>query len=201
MGKLVTETPYSEVNATLEVFDRFGIERDDLTRFRKASSYVQMEVVRLMKHGEQKPATPDSESLTITVDYGLSLTEMIAQGRYDWTNRDITEECFPVKGIGKVERGVELIHLGYDISSDDALKELTKRGLRPATIEELLAFGAKYPDLQRKFPIVGLGSSAHVSGFRYVPYLHGSVARRVLNLDWYDHGWYDGDRFLAVRNK
>lgn len=62
MGKLVTETPHSETNATIELLDRWGVEREDLARFRKSSSYVQMEVVRLMKCGEQRstPAVDDS---------------------------------------------------------------------------------------------------------------------------------------------
>lgn len=141
------------------------------------------------------------ETLTITVDYGLSFVEMIAAGGYDWKNGDITEERFPVKGIGKVERDVELVHYGYDISSEDAVKDLAKRGLRPATIEELLAFGTKYPDLQRKFPIVALGSSARVSVFRYVPCLCGSDARRDLYLYWCGDDWDGCCRFLAVRNK
>jgi len=52
MGKLITETPYSEITATLEVLDRCGATRDDLAKFRKASSYVHQEVVRLIKYGE-----------------------------------------------------------------------------------------------------------------------------------------------------
>lgn len=52
MGNLVTETPYSEVTATLKVFDRLGIDREGLKKFRKASSHVQFEVVRLMREGE-----------------------------------------------------------------------------------------------------------------------------------------------------
>ena len=141
------------------------------------------------------------EDLIISLDYGMSFAEMITQGRYDWTNSDITEERFPVKGIGKVERTVELIHFGYNISSEDAVKDLAKRGLRPATIEELLAFGAKYSDLQRKFLIVALGSSARVGDDRYVPYLCRHDAERGLNLGWWGGGWYGSFRFLAVRNK
>ncbi|MFA5029122.1 MAG: hypothetical protein WC518_00005, partial [Patescibacteria group bacterium] len=48
----------------------------------------------------------------------------------------------------------ELLHLGYDISDDDATAEAKKRGYRRATPREVLTLGAKYPDLQRQFPIV-----------------------------------------------
>jgi hypothetical protein len=63
MGKLVTETPFSEITAMLEILDRFGIEREDLTRFRKAAPFAQMGVVHFMKHGEQKP--PPNASIEV----------------------------------------------------------------------------------------------------------------------------------------
>jgi hypothetical protein len=49
MGNLITETPYSEVTATMELLDRLGIARDDLKRFRKSSSRVKAEVAKLIK--------------------------------------------------------------------------------------------------------------------------------------------------------
>ena len=49
MGNLITETPYSEITATMEVLDRLGVGRDDLKRFRKSSSRVKAEVAKLIK--------------------------------------------------------------------------------------------------------------------------------------------------------
>ena len=49
MGNLITETPYSEVTATMELLDRLGIGRDDLKRFRKSSTRVKAEVAKLIK--------------------------------------------------------------------------------------------------------------------------------------------------------
>lgn len=51
MGSLITEIPYSEVTATLEIFDRFGITRDDLKRFRKAKPRLKGDLARLLKYG------------------------------------------------------------------------------------------------------------------------------------------------------
>jgi hypothetical protein len=39
--------------------------------------------------------------LIIAVDYGMSLRDMIAAGKYDWVNPSITAERFPVEGTGK----------------------------------------------------------------------------------------------------
>ena len=135
----------------------------------------------------------------ITVNYGLSLKEMIAAGGYDWKNDDITEARFPVPTGSPVELDTELIHFDYDISSENVVAELDKKGYRPATIHELLAFGAKYPNKQREFPIVALGSVAGVGGDRRVAYLDGGGDGRRLGLGWWVGGWSRSYRFLAVR--
>ncbi|MEK7520415.1 MAG: hypothetical protein AAB581_04220 [Patescibacteria group bacterium] len=136
----------------------------------------------------------------ITLNHTLSLTDMIAAGHYDWVNDDITAEHFPVKGKGAAELAVELVHFDRSISSGDAVKEMEKMGLRPATHEELLAFGAKYPDIQREFPIVALGSSAQIHGRRFVLFLFRYGSERFLSLFWWDSFWGADYRFLGVRN-
>jgi hypothetical protein len=94
-----------------------------------------------------------------------------------------------------------------DISSGDALKgQQTEDNdennpWRSATLAELLAFGAKYPDAQRKNPIVALASVAWVGGFRGVACLceDGSGRCLSLRLGWWDDGWRSHFRFLRVR--
>jgi hypothetical protein len=49
MGSLITETPYSEITATLEVLDCLGVGRDHLKRFRKSSGRVKAGVAKLIK--------------------------------------------------------------------------------------------------------------------------------------------------------
>lgn len=137
-------------------------------------------------------------ALDVTVNYDSSLADMIAAGHYYYINRNITAERFPVKGSGSKELAVKLIHFNRRISSEGAVKEMNKMGLRPATLEELLAFGAKYPDMQRGFPIVALGSSALVHHSRCVPYLD-MASERVVHLDMWRNDWGDCTRFLAVR--
>ena len=86
------------------------------------------------------------------------------------------------------------------MGSDEVLKKLEKLGLRPATLPELLAFGATYPNKQRKFPIVALGSVwRYWEGYRFVPYLWENGARRDLGLGWLERGWDAYYRFAAVR--
>ncbi len=137
----------------------------------------------------------------VSIDYGQSLADMIKAGKYDWKNDDITEKRFPLKGEGVVERTLSLVHFNRIISSDDAMHDMMSENLKePATIEDLLAFGAKYPKEQRKYPIIALGSSAGVHGHLDVPSLGGLGSKRDLRLIWFDYEWAEDCRFLA-RNK
>ncbi|OGN09908.1 MAG: hypothetical protein A3C64_00915 [Candidatus Yanofskybacteria bacterium RIFCSPHIGHO2_02_FULL_41_12] len=136
----------------------------------------------------------------VLVDYGQTLQRMIANGKYDYVNSDITSGNFPTTGNGKQEVVVELVHFGRDMASDAVLKEFEARGLCAATLPELLAFGTTHPEKQREFPIVALGSAWQFrDGDRGVPYLYGVGLRRGLDLYWDDDGWDDDCRFAAVR--
>lgn len=147
------------------------------------------------------PSTPGSH----VVDYGMSLEQMIAAGNYDWKNDDITAKRFPIVGTGRVEFEDTIFHFDRDISSEDAVKEIAaadpKNPWQPGKIENILAYGAKNPEEQRKFPIVGLGSVGEVGGRRYVPYLGRSGSGRGLDLNWWGDCWVADYRFLGVRKK
>jgi hypothetical protein len=137
----------------------------------------------------------------VAIDYGKSIEKMVLAGRYDWKNDDINFKNFPVKGEGTVVNvNLELVHFNKAVSSEDALSFLEANGMRPATVEELLAFGAAYPEIQREFPIICLGSSwVYPGGGRRVPGLDGGGSERGLNLSWFDSGWDVDCRFLTVR--
>ena len=135
---------------------------------------------------------------TVSVDYGKTVEEMVASGRYDWSNGNITSKNFPVNGTGVVTVALELVHLNKAASSGAVLAHLKDNG----TLAELLAFGATYPEIQREFPIVCLdkGSSWVDPGdYRDVPYLDRDGSDRKLSLDWFDCVWDEDCRFLAVR--
>ena len=95
----------------------------------------------------------------VTVDYRKTVKEMVLAGRYDWKNDDINSENFPVSGEWAVSVNLELVHINKSVDSEGVLDYLEENGMRPATVEELLAFGATYPEIQREFPIICLGSS------------------------------------------
>jgi len=138
----------------------------------------------------------------VTVDYSRSLAKMIRAGHYDWVNpdfTDITAKNFSIQGQGKLEINIELIHYCKSMEADEIIQDLDNRGLRPATLPELLAFGAKYPKKQREFPIVALGSIWLWGGSRVVAYLSSFCSKRRLGLPSWDGGWNDECRFAALR--
>ncbi len=141
------------------------------------------------------------DGFRLMVDYGQSLEQMIDAGRYDYANNDITTKRFPIKWEGKVEFEGRYFHFNRTTSSKNAIAAMKEAGWEPANIEHLLVLGEKYPDEQRKFPIIGLGSVAEVFGLRDVPVLYGDGSERNLSLSWFGGAWDGSCRFLAVRNK
>jgi len=141
-----------------------------------------------------------ADTYPVTVNYSQTLEEMIAAGRYDWKHSDITAKHFPIEGSGTKNVDILLVHYNKNTSTDAVRADLDKRGLRPAKIEELLAFGAKYPEKQREFPIIALGSVwRDFGGSRCGPYLGRFGSGRHLGLHWLGADWVDICRFAAVR--
>ncbi len=143
---------------------------------------------------------PTVTSHPVCVNHALSLKDMIKRGKYDWKNEDITSKNFPHDTAqGTKELNVELVHFGRYIESDEVISEMEKLGLRPATLPELLAFGEKYPDIQREYPVIALGSMwTRPGGGRHVPVLYRDDGERDLGLCWWVGGWSDRCRFVAV---
>lgn len=139
-------------------------------------------------------------SYPMSINYDRSVEDGIKAGNYDWKNDDITSEHFPSQETGTKEATVELFHYGKDMDTDEILTDLDKQGYREATLKELLALGEKYPNLQREFPIIALGSIWQLrDGYRYCSYLFRRSSKRYLHLNWIGDRWYAHCRFAAVR--
>src|SRR3990167_9382333 len=128
-----------------------------------------------------------------------SLKNLIKAGNYDFVNDNINDKNFP--NFQDMPSGkVELLHFDRYITSEEAIKEMESKGMRPANLKELLVFGKEYPEEQRKYPIVALGSVwRSLLGDRSVAVLWGDVSGRHLYLYWFDCGGGAFDRFAGVR--
>lgn len=196
-GKALTDGEYRELMACLfEGVPNRDQLNPDVVRAHLSNKAASHSAVAVLL---SKPPQVTEDIYPITVDYSLTLEQMIVAGAYDWVNSAITPKNFPVKGKGIVILDAQFIYFGCSMSSDAIIAELDKIGLRPATHAELLAFGAKYPELQRQFLSVALGSVGEVGGGRFVVYLWRHADERRLNLDCFAYYWFGYCRFLAVR--
>lgn len=176
-------------------------------------------IVSLLKSPK---AIQAGDTFSVTIDYKKSLADMIAVGKYDYVNPNIVEKNFPIQQRPSVSEadmqssgnpyrtlGVQndnsanivLVHLNKAVKTSEVLAYMDKQGLRPAYIEELLAFGEKYPEIQRQFPVVALGSVWVSSGQgRSVACLGSGGSERDLGLYWGgpDGAWGGVYRFAAV---
>jgi len=134
------------------------------------------------------------------VNYEVSVDEMVARGAYSLWNKYVNSENFPTSG-GKGKAKIELImvHLGRKVSSEEVLTHLEDNGMRPGTIEELLALGAEHPDVFLNDPVVCLGSSWLYDGCPFAPVLAGGENKSLLLLLDPTGGWKKICCFLAVR--
>jgi hypothetical protein len=162
------------------------------------------EVIKFIENGpiRSQKIIDTASDIKLNIDYTKTIEQAVADGKYDWKNSDVTTKNFPVplKMTGKkVEVSVKLFHFNRDISSEDAISKMDKAGYRPATLMELLALGFLFPELQRQFPIVALGSVWRVANLDlYAPGLFVGGHKRGLDLRWIVSGWRARYRFLGV---
>jgi hypothetical protein len=147
-----------------------------------------------------KAAHNPRETFPLSVNYDLPLEEAINAGNHQGVHGSITPENVPSTRHGQAHLDIILVRYDQRMESENVLHELNREGLRAAELPELFAFGAEYPEVQRKFSIVGLGSVwKDRKGYRNVPCLYEASEGRYLDLHWWDDGWYSYSRFAAIR--
>lgn len=157
---------------------------------------------------EQKPEKPTFPPPTVAtykvkVHHGETHDKRVKAGKYDWVNDWIGQKNTPVvvdKAKGTEDKEVFLLHFNRYMTSEQIVEAMAVEGYKPAEHEDLLAFGADHPGVQREFPIVQLGSVwVHPDDGRVVSFLDGYGSERYLRLSDWDGEWHGGYRFLAVR--
>lgn len=131
-----------------------------------------------------------------------NVEKLIKAGNYDQVDPHIHSEDFSVEWLGSCQ--VQLVHFGYELSTDEVLKQLRCMNLAPVTVGVILALGAKYPELQKQFPIVALGSHVADSAcgklFLKLTAYASSWSSRKLHLTGTRGNWKSRYRFAAVSN-
>lgn len=164
-----------------------------------ANLVVGSEVERPLGEGEYLvPVSYDMlrDKVKLEAEFSEGGVSELFYGNYEWQNHSSCAEMDQTPG----NRVMLLKCFERDTTSEDAIAEMDKLGYRPATHLEAYAFAKASPDLQRRFWIVALGSSAVFGDFQYVAVLHSDSGRRVLGCDWFGLEWGSGGRFLFVRH-
>lgn len=178
-------------------------ELQKLTSVMENENLSVTQVIELIENQKRESAKSVGDEIKLTIDYTKTVEQVISDGNYDYKNSNVTSENFPISPemVGKkVEVSAKLFHFNRDISSEDAISEMDKDGFRPATAMELLVLGFLFPELQRQFPIVALGSVwLYADDVRFVPCLGVHGSSRGLYLNWFNCGWIARCRFLGVR--
>lgn len=145
-GNLIKETPYSEITATLEVLDSFGINREHLAKLRSNADAAKRVVSSIFR--ETTLPKLITGGFPIEVNYEYSVKSALESGVYDRAFKKvsavITDENFPAREVGKAYVIIECVALNKIYSISDALIELDRKGYRPAYLQELIALGHKY---------------------------------------------------------
>ena len=141
------------------------------------------------------------ESYAVWMDYGMSRSDMVRVGEYDWNNNNINETNFPIESSGKGYFDVKLVC--FDRFTELGLVRfgLDLYDLRPGNLTELLGFGAAFKTRQLEFPIVEIGSlwpDVQRKADRGV-YLRRGNKERGLSFIWVDRGFLPYYRFIAVK--
>jgi hypothetical protein len=188
--------------------DVSGIFQSLLDRVKKRG-YSDDEILRVAAQGDTlldkfadvmaEAARKPRDVFPVKVNYDLSVEEAIKAGDYQAVHADITANNFPSTRSGQADVEIVLVRFDHRMASADVVRELDREGLRAAELPEFLAFGAAYPDVQRKFSVAGLGSVwQDRKGYRNVPCLYEASEGRYLDLHWWDDGWYTYTRFAAT---
>ena len=189
------KTPISEITATLEVLGKHGVTSGGLKAVSKNPDLAAKVALLIMD---------DIRTIfKVTVDYGLSLSEMIKACNCGYNNPDINSQNFKIDGSGQQAADLVLVTVKEvltwlisqgqtaavqdRVTTKQVLAYMASHGLIEAAIEYLLFFGAANPDIQREFPIAALGSSDVVDcGDRSCLYLRCDGGERGLLLFWSD---------------
>lgn len=176
---------------------KLGGSSGDVHRLVNPEGKELIEQIAQLIVGEGKKAI---QSFVVFIGWEFSFDEMLKAGNYDSVNPNITKENFRLDDEGKTEEDIFILHLDRTMTSVEAIAEMEKQKLRPATSSHAIYFGARYPEEQTKHPIIFLGSTwVDSHGDQNVPYLDVIDGKRRLGLEWFGRDWYAEFRFAAVR--
>lgn len=155
--------------------------------------------IQLLPTTDEVAMVPTDAGRFLTVDPDLTFEDRIARGNYYWCHNDLTEKQFPVTEDQYGKWRWKRFRFHRRISSAAAIRLMKENGYDAAQIGHIFAFGEKYPEEQRLYPIAALGSVYLVDAYHRIPELGGGGGQRTLSLKKLNSDWDDFYCFLGVR--
>ena len=190
-----------------------GGKEDDIHRLATPdASDVWKEIAKVIVRKEKELVESINQTFTMTVYYKYDY-RYFDRGKWDAINDAISDSHDSMLfakwrhdevAVGEKKEQEVTFKLFpcklRDTVSDDIIAVMARESYRPAIRQELLAFGAEQPALQRRYKIIALGSVYQVRGrSREVPVLQGSNTWREVGLCDFDKTWnYSDYLFLGV---
>lgn len=193
--KAVADLPETHTGFVLDIVNKLRGEDPTKVRMVIGHALTSLNLNKGIGFGTQ------AECGTVTVTPGL-FSDRVAAGKYDCNCAvdDITVKHAPHDPVTVGEWEWDLVGYGNSIYSESAKKSIEVEGWLAAQSEHILAYGAAYPEVQRKCPIVALGSVSEVGGNPYVIALWSDGAgRRGIGLYDWKCMWSPYCHFLRVR--
>lgn len=151
---------------------------------------------------------PGSSSvISLSTDYVITFEKMLKAGKYDEVSDEIRRRIFPFAGTIRSGTEAELRFFDRPVYFPELRSIFRKSSLRFATFLELLAFGIQYPEPQRQYQIMALGTLYQeqsyptflYKGMCYAPYLYGTAKKRGIDSFWVEEKFDAGWAFLGIR--
>lgn len=133
------------------------------------------------------------EEFTIGVRKGISYIERIQAGNYDCVHPDISCDDLLRSYDGSLvfqdTQKVLLVCWKEKLTFEQLSEELSLRGLRHSNFHEFFAFGAQFPNIQRRYPIITLAGTLRAPDWdlnptrHLAPCLKEEKGRRILGFE------------------
>lgn len=138
--------------------------------------------------------------LSLKIGDGRTTEELVRDGNYSHSDPKVNSANFPVRAKKRVVSEIVLLESNQSLSSEEALAEAVRRGLKRPTYEDALHFGIEYPEAQRKRLVVFLHEPWHSPCSRLkIICLFGNASQRNIGLGWFGNKWKRGSCFPFVQ--
>ncbi len=157
---------------------------------RSSKSFVLGLFALILFIGLGVPCQEKRDSTTVQVPRKTLFDKLITLGDYQFVHSDITYRHIELTPEPISLEHKKLFHFKDKISSADIISRMNNEGYRPATITELMVYGASQEHWYN-MSIVALGSVIDSGGYRQVGVVDGCGSRKILSLNYFQETWMD----------